>query len=60
MNFLKSFFDDDSHIIGLCGFDLPKTKHVSKPFEADLFSNSYQNTKKIFSTNYSKNTFLSM
>ena len=59
MSFLKSFFDDDSKIIGLCGFksERNKKKYSTKIIEPDLFFNPFQ-TEKAYETNYSNNLLL--
>lgn len=57
MKFLKNFFNDESTIIGLCGFNLEKTYCTKKIFIDENFSNPFQQ-QRIFETNFSKNTLL--
>jgi len=57
MNFLKSFFNDDSKIVGLCGFDNLKPKYCQRPVMEEAYFNSYI-SKNIFETNFKKNVLL--
>lgn len=61
MNFLKNFFDDESKIIGLCGFKTIKQKHKETLPESTFFFNPFQGEKVYvsnFETNFSKNILL--
>lgn len=57
MQFIKKFFDDESTIVGLCGFDSLKPKTYSKTANEELFFNFAQ-MNKIFETNFKENVFL--
>jgi len=66
MSFLK-FFDDDSHLVGLCGFKMLEPHYSTSPIKVtsigpsftddDCFFNLFQN-ERIFETNFSKNALL--
>lgn len=61
MNFLKNFFDDESQIIGLCGFKTMRPKHNETQIENTFFFNPFQVEKVCvsdFETNFSKNILL--
>lgn len=61
MNFLKNFFDDESKIIGLCGFKTIKQKYDETPAENTFFFNPFQGEKVYvsnFETNFSNNVLL--
>lgn len=57
MNFLKNLFDDESTIIGLCGFNLEKSNYNQNLIKKDLFFNSFQ-IEKVFETDFTKNVLL--
>ncbi len=57
MQFLKNFFDDDSTIIGLCGFGMVRQKYTETPIKNDFFFNPFV-TENNFETNFSKNIML--
>ena len=57
MNFIKNFFNDESKIIGLCGFKTIRTKYSKKTIEPDFFFNPFENNKA-FETNFKKNVLL--
>lgn len=57
MNFLKNFFNDDSKIVGLCGFDNLKPNYCQRPVMEEVFFNPY-NSQNIFETNFRKNVLL--
>lgn len=54
MNFLKNFFDDESKIIGLCGFEMMKPKYSQNPIENDFFFNPFKG-ERLFTPNYETN-----
>lgn len=56
MKFLKNFFNDESTIIGLCGFESMKPKYVES-IKNDFYFNPFQQNP-VFETNFSKNTLL--
>jgi len=61
MNFLKNFFDDESKIIGLCGFQSIKKQRNETPTESTFFFNPFQGGKVYvsnFETNFSNNVLL--
>lgn len=61
MNFLKNFFDDESKIIGLCGFQTMRPKYSENKMEKDFFINPFQREKVYvsnFETNYKNNILL--
>lgn len=57
MNFLKNFFNDESMIIGLCGFKSMRPNYCS---EAVLRNRLFAvcDSSKTFQTDASKNLFL--
>lgn len=57
MKFLKNFFNDESKIIGLCGFKSMRTGYPKSSMETDFFFNPFQR-EKAFETNYTRNTLL--
>lgn len=57
MKFLKNFFNDDSKIIGLCGFDNMKPNYPKKILNRDIFSRVLQ-TEMVFETDFDKNILL--
>lgn len=57
MSFLQNFFDDDSHIVGLCGFKMLKPNYSTSPIPEDFFFNPFK-TEAIFETNFKHNVFL--
>lgn len=59
MEFLKNFFNDDSKIIGLCGFDLEKPYYSKNTFTPPVFKTDYKN-ENIFETKFNENVFLSL
>jgi len=61
MEFLKHFLDDDSHIIGLCGFKTLKPRYNKEEEERAYFFKVLQAKQQPvfnFETNYSKNPLL--
>lgn len=58
MNFLKKFFNDDSVIIGLCGFNIAKQNYNKAAVVRDRLFTPCEN--KTFQTDFSKNFFLSV
>lgn len=56
MNFLKNFFNDDSTIIGLCGFGLEKSNAYARPFTNQKI-NPFD-FEKVFVTNVKENVLL--
>ena len=59
MNFLKNFFDDESKIVGLCGFEKRGLGFCQKDIINNvLFTNV--SFEKHFETNFTKNMFLSV
>lgn len=59
MNFLKTFFNDNSIKIGLCGFSLVKRNYDKSIFSpAFIPSNPFQREKN-YKTNFENNIFLS-
>jgi len=59
MNFLKNFFNDESKIIGLCGFETMKPKYGSNTVINDSFFEHFS-VDKHFETNFSQNNLLSV
>lgn len=59
MKFLKNFFDDESTIIGLCGFNSKKPVYFEKSYVRTRFLKTLKSEKN-FSTNITKNVFLSV
>lgn len=59
MKFFKNLFDDESTVIGLCGFKLEKTKVGGKTFTNDMFFNPFK-PERVFETDFTKNIFLSV
>lgn len=59
MEFLKKFFNNESNVIGLCGFDLEKPYYSKTTFTPPVFTNPFMN-EKIFETNIEENVFLSL
>ena len=57
MSFLKSFFDDESKIIGLCGFESMKPKYGVKSDVRENFLKHF-NAERRFETNFKQNMFL--
>lgn len=57
MNFLKNFFNDESGIVGLCGFETLKPKYNQNTVSNEFFFNAIQQ-KDIFKTDFSKNILL--
>lgn len=57
MEFVKNFFNDDSKIVGLCGFKTINKQNSSYFVKNDLLFNNSPSTK-VFQTNYSKNILL--
>lgn len=56
MKFIKNFFNDNSTIIGLCGFETrPK---CLKNFDMNDFPANKFQIDKIFKTNFEKNIFV--
>lgn len=65
MEFLKKFFDDESKIIGLCGFETMKPKYEGESLKNEGFFNHFQSGRSfspqytnIFETNFAKNALL--
>lgn len=59
MNFFKQFFNDESTIIGLCGFETMKPNYNKNLADNNFFFNSFL-TEKTFETNLKKNILLSI
>lgn len=61
MEFLKNFFDDDSHIIGLCGFESLKPKYNEAEIRSYFFKVLKPEKQPIFNyeTKFTSNVFLS-
>lgn len=57
MNFLKNFFNDDSTIVGLCGFKSIKPSYCPETILRDRLFAVCDNSK-FFQTDCSKNMFL--
>lgn len=57
MSFLKNLFNDNSTIIGLCGFDMKKPNYKSSLANNDFYYNKLE-AETIFETNFSTNTLL--
>jgi hypothetical protein len=57
MEFLKKFFNDDSTIVGLCKFNMPKTTYKNVSIPDDIFFNPFQ-SPKAYETNFDKNILL--
>lgn len=61
MKFLKQFFNDDSVIVGLCGFKGIKPAYNESPVFNENFFRSIEFKKSdisIFETDFEKNIFL--
>jgi len=65
MEFLKKFFDDESKIIGLCGFDAMKPKYGESTASSEKLLNYFQSGTSfspqytnMFETNFAKNALL--
>jgi len=65
MEFLKKFFNDESKIIGLCGFETMKPKYGESTASTDNLLNYFQSGKSfspqyttVFETNFAKNALL--
>lgn len=65
MKFLTKFFDDESKIVGLCGFKCLKPNYNENVIMNDNMVNYFENAKTInslfantFETNFAKNTLL--
>lgn len=57
MNFIKNLFNDESTIIGLCGFEKNKPKCYNNNIAKTAFLNTFA-IKTTFETNFAKNVFL--
>lgn len=60
MKFLKSFFNDEGAIVGLCGFEQMKPKYNKKGINkgvSDVFFNPFI-SQNSFETNLEKNVLL--
>lgn len=57
MEFLRNFFNDESAVIGLCGFKDTKMNYNKNLIENCFFTNSFQ-TRKTFETNFGGNVLL--
>lgn len=57
MNFLKSFFCEDTTIIGLCGFKGMKRSYNKNPIKNNFYFNPFEN-KQVFETNFGLNKLL--
>jgi len=57
MSFLKSFFNDESTKIGLCGFKMTKQKYSKNSTEPNFYFNPFQQ-EKAFETNFRANALL--
>lgn len=65
MEFLKKFFDDESKIIGLCGFETMKPKYGESAASSEKLLNYFHSGRtfspqytNIFETNFAKNALL--
>lgn len=65
MDFLKNFFDDESKIIGLCGFKTLKPKYSESTVSSEKLYTYFENAQTInalfstpFETNFAKNALL--
>lgn len=59
MDFFKNFFNEESTIIGLCGFNLEKRRYNKSMISSQIFSPQAA-SKKVFETKFEKNIFLSL
>lgn len=57
MNFFKKLFNDESTVIGLCGFKTTKLTYINPPVKNDFFFNPFE-TNRVFETNFEQNVFL--
>jgi hypothetical protein len=57
MRFLKNFFDDETTIVGLCGFDEIKPKYPQRTVVSESFFNHFSTERK-FETNFYGNVLL--
>lgn len=57
MEFLKNFFNDDSKIIGLCGFDLEKPYYSKNTFTPPVFKTG-NISENFFETKLTNNILL--
>ncbi|MFA7658050.1 MAG: hypothetical protein WCY19_01300 [Candidatus Gastranaerophilaceae bacterium] len=57
MKFLKNFFNDESTIVGLCGFETTKPKYSKSTNARENFLNRF-NIQRTFETNFEQNVFL--
>jgi len=57
MEFLKKIFNDDSTVIGLCGFGGAKQRGNKSLMKQDFLFNDFQ-TEKVFLTNFEQNVLL--
>lgn len=60
MEFLKRFFDDDSKIIGLCGFKKAKS-YKTRSIEQEIFFNPFEKNISFafnYETNFKNNVLL--
>lgn len=61
MKFLKNLFEDESTIIGLCGFKAMRPKYGQKPIMKEDFFNPFEFKKPLgsnFETNLKENILL--
>jgi hypothetical protein len=61
MKFLKNFFNDESTIVGLCGFKTMRPNYSKNPIEKDFFFNPFQIEKPCafnYETNFRNNVLL--
>ena len=57
MNFFKNLFNDESVIIGLCKFNMAKSKSLNSSIINETFSTPYM-SEKVFETNFKGNYLL--
>ena len=61
MKFFKNLFNDESVIIGLCGFKSMRPNYSKNPMQKDIFFNPFKTEKPYtlnYETNFRKNALL--